>query len=70
MSVQPRQITREDLEASFRAVSGEVRGEVQSRKQQAIGAGIAILSVVVVIAFLLGRRAGKRKTTIVEIRRV
>jgi hypothetical protein len=33
-----------------------------------VGVGVAI--VVVVVAFLIGRRKGKSQTTIVEIRRI
>ena len=45
-------------------------GKVESKKNTlitAIGVGSVVL---VMIVFLLGKRSGKRKTTLVEIRRV
>jgi len=63
-------VTRDDLEQTFRSLQGDVREKVDDQRSTfATAAGIGAL-VVVVIIFLLGRRAGKRKTTYVEIRRV
>lgn len=63
-------ITRDDIEAKFR----ELEGEVDDRKEQAVNiavvAGIVVVAAVVVIAFRLGRRGGRKRTTVVEIRRV
>ncbi len=62
-------ITRDDLEARFRALAGDVehtKAAAQERLRTiAIVGGVAVLAVV----FLLGQRRGKRKTTIVEVRR-
>jgi hypothetical protein len=63
-------ITREDLEQRFTAVQDSLRGKVRDRKQTLIGAASATVVVVLLIAFLLGKRSGKRKTTLVEIRRI
>lgn len=63
-------ITRDDIEAKFR----ELEGEVDDRKEQAMSiavvAGVAVAVVVVLVAFRLGRRGGRKRTTVVEIRRV
>ena len=65
-----RPITRADLEAKFR----ELRGATEPGAQKARGVGIAALVaggvVLVVVAFLLGRRRGRKRRTIVEVRRV
>jgi hypothetical protein len=63
-------ISRDDLEAKMREITGEVGGEVESAKNLAIAAGVAVVVVVVVVAFMLGRRRGKKRTTIVEVRRL
>lgn len=63
-------ISRDEIEAKMREITGEVGGEVESAKHLAITAGVAVVVIVVVVAFLLGRRRGKRRTTIVEVRRV
>ncbi len=63
-------ITRDDLEHRFSALQGELKGKVASRKQTLVtGAGV-VAAVVLLIVFFLGKRSGKRKTTLVEIRRV
>lgn len=63
-------ITRDDLEAKFRALQTDVQASVEAKKKSivSIAAGIGIVAVIIV--FLLGRRAGKKKTTVVEIRRL
>jgi len=62
-------ISRGDLEDAFRSFQGGVTDEIVSRKQQVmIGAGLA-LGLVLFLAYLFGKRRGKRKTTYVEIRR-
>ena len=65
-----QRITRDDIEARFRALEGEV----DERKEQAMGiAAIVVVAVVVgivVVAYGLGRKRGRKRTTVVEIRRV
>ncbi len=63
-------ISRDEIEAKMREITGEVGGEVESAKNLAITVGVAVVVVVVVVAFMLGRRRGKRRTTIVEVRRL
>jgi MYXO-CTERM domain-containing protein len=63
-------ITRNDIEAKLAEIRGvaddttEVAGE--AAKTGLVVAGVAV----VVVAFLLGRRRGRKKSTIVEVRRV
>jgi hypothetical protein len=65
-----KHITRVDLEGKFREIQDDVQGKVVSKKDTmkaiAIGGGVVLLLIV----YVLGRRSGKKKTTIVEIRRV
>jgi len=62
-------ISRGDLEDAFRSFQGGVTDEIVSRKQQVmVGAGIAVV-LILIVTFLFGKRRGKRKTTYVEIRR-
>ena len=66
----PDRITRDDIEASLRGIQTGVEGKVRSQQQKIIrGAGLAAV-VVVVLIFVLGRRSGRKRSTIVEIRRV
>ncbi len=66
----PEHITPQDLENKFRALQGDIQGKVDDKKSTiatvAAGSGIALL----LLFFFLGKRAGKKKSTIVEIRRI
>ncbi len=70
MTATSGRITRDDLEAGFRSLEGEV----DERKEQAMGVaamvGVAAVVGIIVVAYALGRRRGRKKTTVVEIRRV
>jgi hypothetical protein len=69
-AVARTKITRDDLEQSFRSLQDGARAKVEDKKSAlATAAGIGGL-LVILLVFLLGRRSGKKKTTIVEIRRV
>jgi hypothetical protein len=67
---QDRPITRRDLEQKL----DQIRTATESGRNAARGAGlavgIAVVAVLVVGAFLLGSRRGKRRRTLVEVRRV
>jgi uncharacterized membrane protein YvbJ len=65
-----KKVTREHLEASFASLQGGIEGSVNDKKQTiAIAGGVAALALLFLF-FFLGKRSGKKKTTIVEIRRV
>jgi hypothetical protein len=70
MSAPEQRITRDDIEGKFR----EIQGEVDLIEDEALNyAGIAavvIVTTVVVIAFVLGRRKGRKTRTVLEIRRI
>jgi hypothetical protein len=63
-------ISRDDIEAKFRELQGEVEiiGE-EARSYGLIAAAIVVVGLVAV-AFVLGRRRGRRNRTIVEVRRI
>lgn len=65
-----RPVTRADLEAKFE----ELQGAAAPQARKAGGAGLAALVVggvlLVVAAYFLGRRKGRKRSTIVEVRRV
>ena len=63
-------ISRSDLEAKMRELQGEVETTATSAKQYALVVGAVAVVAVVSVAFLLGRRRGKKKTTVVEVRRI
>ena len=70
MSAATAPITRADIEAKFRELQGDVNDVVEERKGTALKVAVGVGVAVVVVAFLLGVRRGRRRTTVVEIRRV
>ena len=65
-----QRITRDDLEAKFRALQDDVQGKVMDKRQTLMAAGSAVAVIVILIVFFLGKRSGRKKTTFVEIRRI
>jgi len=65
-----QRITRDDLESRFRQLQDSVQGKVEDSKKTMFTAGIVAAVLVLLVVFLLGNRRGKKKTTLVEIRRV
>lgn len=63
-------VSRDDLERSFRSLQDGMKGKVDDKRSTVVTAATVAGVVVVLLVFLLGRRSGKRKTTLVEIRRV
>jgi hypothetical protein len=63
-------ITRDDLEAQFAGLQRGLKGKVESKKNTLITAVSVASIVLMILVFLLGKRSGKRKSTVVEIRRV
>jgi hypothetical protein len=63
-------ITRDDIESKLRQIRGEVEEVGNASKGYVLAAGVLALTAVVAGAYLLGRRKGKKRSTIVEVRRV
>lgn len=72
MTVQTngRRITRADLETAFQKVVGEGGKKVERSVPAAIVAAGAVALAVVAAAYLAGKRRGRRKSSVVEIRRL
>jgi hypothetical protein len=70
MSQATERITRDQIEAKFRELTGEVTDEVESTRSQMVTVGLAVGVVLVAAIFLMGRRSGRRKSAIVEVRRI
>jgi hypothetical protein len=63
-------IERSDIEAKLREINGEVKDSATAAAPMGLAAGAALVIVVVGVAYLLGRRRGRKRSTVVEIRRV
>lgn len=63
-------ITVADLEDSFSRLTGESEEHPAPMDRPGIALGALTVSGLLVVAFLLGRRLGRKKSTFVEIVRV
>ncbi len=70
MSPADEKITRDQIEGKFREITGGVTDEVEGAKSQALAIGLAVVVVSVAAIYLLGRRRGRRRSTVVEVRRI
>ncbi|MEO6988044.1 MAG: hypothetical protein ABI239_05280 [Aquihabitans sp.] len=65
----PRKISREDIEAQFRSLTDDVDHKAEEARSTVVTIAAVAGVVVVLGAFLFGRRRGRKSTTIVEVRR-
>jgi hypothetical protein len=65
-----RPITRADIEAKLREVQHATEAGADAAKGTGMAAGAAAAGVLVVVVYLLGRRSGRKRRTVVEVRRI
>jgi hypothetical protein len=67
---EANRITPADIESKFREIQGQVDAATEEGKQKLlpvlVGGGLLLLLLV----FLFGRRSGRRRSTVVQIRRI
>jgi len=63
-------LTGEDLQAAYSQVLGDGEATVRAAAPQALAVGGAVGLVVITLAFLAGRRRGRSRSAVVEIRRL
>jgi hypothetical protein len=63
-------ITRADIEAKVRELTGQVQEQADRARPAVLPAAVAGGVAVLLLAYLLGRRAGRRRSAVVEIRRI
>jgi hypothetical protein len=67
---QRGRITREDIEAKLRDITGDVSDTVDAARGIGVAVAVGAGVLLVVTAYWLGRRKGKRRRTVLEIRRI
>jgi hypothetical protein len=65
-----RPITRADLEAKFGEIRQATEPGAGSAKGVGLAVGVAVVVGVVAVAYFFGNRRGRRRRTIVEVKRV
>ena len=64
-----RQITPDDIKSKLGDLQGEAREQVDGAKNQLMAVGTGVGLLLLVIAFMLGRRGGRRASAVIEVRR-
>jgi hypothetical protein len=67
--VTTTRISRADIEAKANEIVSAMNQTKESARDTAVAAGV-VIAVIVVIAFILGRRRGRQHKTMVEVYRV
>lgn len=62
--------TKDDLRSTLESFQDGLRGGIADRRQTLIAVASAGAVVLLVLAYLLGRRGGRRRNSVIEIRRV
>ncbi len=63
-------ISPEDLQNKLQSFQDDLQGKVDDKKSTLMAVGGGALIVLLILFFVLGKRSGKKKTTLVEIRRI
>jgi CHASE3 domain sensor protein len=69
-ATEAARITPQDIENKLRALQGDVQQKVDDQRSTIATAAAAGGIVLLLIFFFLGKRSGKKRSTIVEIRRI
>jgi len=71
MNVVQEDIGRDDIERKFRELQTDVVDSVGAEvRSYAIAAGAVLFITVLTVAYVVGRRRGRKRSTVVEIRRM
>jgi len=63
-------VSKDDLRATLQSFQDGSRGQVEDRRSMLFTVGVVVAVSLVVVAYLLGRRGGRKRSTLVELRRL
>ncbi len=63
-------ITPADIESKFREIQGQVDTVAEDSKKKMAIAGTVTAIILLTIIYLMGQSSGKKKSTVLEIRRL
>ncbi len=65
-----RKITRADIESKLREIQGDIGEKAEAAKVPAIAIAVGVAVVTIAAAYFFGLRKGKKRQTVLEIRRI
>ena len=63
-------VSKDDLQATLQSFQDGLRGQVEDRRSVLVTIGAVVAVGLVVVAYLMGRRGGRKRSTLVELRRL
>ena len=63
-------ITRTDIEAKLRAIRDDIEPVGEQAKGGLMAVAPVVVAVIVIGAYILGKRSGKKRRAVIEIRRL
>lgn len=69
-TAEATKITPQDLENKLKSLQGGIQGRVDEKRSTIATAGAAGAIALLLLFFFLGKRSGKKRSAIVEIRRI
>jgi hypothetical protein len=69
MTTTGEPITREDIKSKLNEIQGEATSTVEDARTTIVAVAAVVGVVVLVGAYFLGRRSGRRRSTVIELRR-
>ena len=69
-TVPDRKITKGDIESKLRELQGEVSERAEATRVPAFAVAVGVVAIAIAAAYVLGRRKGRRRQTVLEIRRI
>ena len=70
MTAEPERISRDSLEDALRDLQADIDREAQPLLVKVAYGAAAAAGVLIGLAYLMGRRAGRLRRTVVEVRRI
>lgn len=62
--------SRDDLQSTLESFQQTLRGQIDDRRQTIVTVAVVVTVGMAAFAYLLGRRSGRRKSAIIDIRRL
>ena len=62
--------SRNDLQSTLESFQQTLRGQIDNRRQTIVTIAVVVSVGMTAVAYLLGRRSGRRKSAIIDIRRL
>ena len=69
-STPTARISPADIESKFRDIQGQVDSVTEDGKKKAVIGGMVFAVLLLLIIYLMGQKSGKKRSTVLEIRRL